>query len=64
MAGKTTQVSSVGLYDNGKLVVQGTGMRPNIRRVFASKGGRWFWGEYRHKFDDEFAKVVDQIIES
>jgi hypothetical protein len=39
-------------------------MKPNIQRVFASKGGRWFWNQYRHEFEDEFAQVIDQIIES
>lgn len=39
-------------------------LKPNIYRVFATKGGRWFWSEYRHEFEDEFAREVDKIIES
>ena len=37
---------------------------PNVQRTFASKGGRWFWSQYRHEFENEFAKEIDRIIEN
>jgi hypothetical protein len=63
-----TLFAMMNLYENSK----DTGIseafwanqKANIRRVLATNGGKWFWGEYRHEFEDEFAKVVDQIIES
>ena len=61
-------LAMMNLYENSKDTgiskAFWTNMKPNIRRVFATNGGRWFWGKYRHEFEDEFAKVVDQIIES
>ena len=56
------------LYENSKDTGISEGfwvnLKPNIHRVFTTKGGRWFWSEYRHEFEDEFAREVDQIIES
>ncbi|MFK7864833.1 MAG: hypothetical protein AB8B95_11480 [Pseudohongiellaceae bacterium] len=41
-----------------------TNIKPNVQRTFSSKGGNWFWNEYRHEFENEFALVIDQIIEN
>ena len=37
-------------------------MRPNIKRVFNSVGGIWFWEQYKSEFEDSFATKMDEII--
>lgn len=41
-----------------------TNIKPNLHRVLASKGGKWFWDLYRHEFEDSFIQEIDQIAES
>ena len=39
-----------------------TSQRPIIRRVLGNAGGRWFWKNFNHEFDEDFRDEIDEIL--
>jgi hypothetical protein len=35
---------------------------PIITRVVSTPGGRWFWTNYRHEFEDSFRQMIDSLL--
>ena len=35
---------------------------PIIRRVLGCPGGRWFWTNYSHEFEERFRAEIDEIL--
>jgi hypothetical protein len=32
-----------------------------LGRVLRTPGGRWFWGAYRHEFEESFRRIIDDL---
>lgn len=32
-----------------------------LGRVLLTPGGRWFWGAYRHEFEESFRRIIDDL---
>ena len=35
---------------------------PVVRRVYLSKGGRWFWEHYQQEFEAEFREEIERVL--